>query len=250
VVRPPTSDLRPPISELRPPISDSELRPSRQHIFDRLFALDGLPRGFFWVLRLGERRRIGMSRPAQCAGSAPSFLWTRDGTAGEEQQQHHNHGQGRNEAERLRDREHRDAILNDGAMRHAADDKQLGMLNSVDAAVVEEHPAALAGGGRFGLLGFHVEVFWGERIAAKMRKTRKSSPVAAPPLRTVPPLRCGLWARPCNPHSPASIPLPRPFCAFCAFSRLSCCVLSRRFTRTSALGLLLSAFSSRVPARS
>src|ERR1019366_10671773 len=101
---------------------------------------------------------------------------------------------------------------------------QLGLLYAVNAAVVEEHPAALAGGGRFGLLGFHVEVFLGERIAAKMRKTRKSSPVAAPPLRTVPPLRCRLWVRPRKPHSPASIPLPRLFCAclgVCDFRSLS-----------------------------
>ena len=76
------------------------------------------------------------------------------------------------------------------------------------------------------------------------------SSVAAPPL-CEPPLRWALWVRRSKRYSLASIPLPRPLCAscaFCAFLRLSSCVPVPRFISADVVAICYFLFSAFPPA--
>ena len=152
----PNSYLRTPISNLRPPISEGNGRASRQHVLDCLFALDGLPGGFLRVLRLGQRDRVGVARTADRAGGGATFLWVRHRTRGQQEHEHDDRRQSGNEAEGFGDGEDCHRVLNYGPVGHAADDQQLRVLYAVDAAVIEEDPAAFPHGLWFIVLGFHV----------------------------------------------------------------------------------------------
>ena len=75
----------------------------------------------------------------------PTLLGPDRGTAGEEEHERDHHGQRGNKCESPGNGEDGDAVLNYGLARAAAHDHQLRVVDAVNAAVVEQDPAAFLG---------------------------------------------------------------------------------------------------------